>query len=109
MEANQNFTQEKSTTTMMKENRLNVIVHYPPAEEPFKDHQADPKETVGHLKARVLAAFGLVEGQTPDGATAIYTLYHQKTPLENLTQTLGNIAGHQQVLQLKLSQQLTQG
>lgn len=88
--------------------QLRVLVHYVAAEEPFKD-DADTDETVGHLKSRVLAAFGLSEGQTPDRNIVTYTLYHQKTPLENLNQTLGELAGHQHILQLKLVQQITQG
>lgn len=87
---------------------LQVIVHYPAAEEPFKD-DADRNETIGQFKPRVLKAFGLVEGQTPDGNITTYTLYDHKTPLENPNQTLGDLAGHQKVLQLKLSQQITQG
>ncbi len=89
--------------------KLHVVVHYPAAEEPFKDEAADPTETVGQLKSRVLAAFGLTEGTTPDGNTATYTLYHQKTALNNLNQTLGELAGGQPALQLKLAQQITQG
>ena len=91
------------------EDKLRVIVHYVAAGEPFKDDNADRSETVGHLKQRVLTYFGLAEGQTPDGNSTTYTLYHQKTPLENMTQTLGTIAGEQKVLQLKLSQQIIQG
>lgn len=93
---------------MHHDNKLQVVVHYPAAEEPFKD-EAERSETVGQLKARILIAFGLVEGQLPDGNIAAYTLYHHKTPLDNLNQTLGEIAGEQKVLQLKLSQQITQG
>lgn len=89
--------------------KLKVTVHYPPADEPFKDHDADPEETVGHLKARVLLAFGLTEGQLPDGTIATYTLFHGKTLLENMNQTLGDVAGDKKEVQLKLSQQLTQG
>lgn len=93
---------------MHPDNKLHVVVHYPAAEEPFKDG-AERSETVGQLKVRALKAFGLTEGQLPDGNIAAYTLYHHKTPLENLNQTLGEIAGEQKVLQLKLSQQITQG
>ena len=91
------------------QNTLKVTVHYPPAEEPFKDDDADPSETVGQLKARVLLAFGLEEGQTPDGSTIVYPLYDKKQQLENPAQTLGELSGNQKVLQLKLSQQITQG
>lgn len=90
-------------------NKLKVTVHYPPAEEPFKDDDTDPSETVGQLKVRVLLAFGLEEGQAPDGSMISYTLYDKKQPLENPAQTLGELSGGQKVLQLKLSQQITQG
>ena len=89
--------------------KFRVMVHYPAAEEPFKDDAANPDETVGELKARVLAAFGLSEGSTPDGNSTTYTLYHHKTALENPTQKLGEIAGDQPVLQLQLVQQIVQG
>jgi len=94
---------------MHDKHSLRVVVHFPAAEEPFKDDDADPSETVGHLKARILTAFGLVEGTLPDGNIASYTLYHDRKPLENAMQTLGEVAGHQKVLQLKLAQQITQG
>lgn len=89
--------------------KFQVIVHYVAAEEPFKDKAANPTETVGELKARVLAAFGLSEGSTPDGNSATYTLHHHKTVLDNLNQTLEEIAGDQPVLQLQLVQQIVQG
>jgi hypothetical protein len=94
--------------TVETRTKLEVVVHYVAAEHPFKE-DAPPEETVGQLKMQVLAAFGLTEGQMPDGNTVTYTLYHGKTPLENMGQTLGELAGHQHVLQLKLIQQITQG
>ncbi len=96
-------------TTAKTTTGINVTVHYPAAEEPFKDHNADTSETVGHLKTRVLQYFGLVEGQTPDGSMVTYTLYHGKNPLEDMNRTLGDVAGGKKELQLKLSQQITQG
>lgn len=95
---------QQETSTQIK-----VMVHYVAAGEPFKDDHADPSETIGHLKSRVLTAFGLSEGQTPDGNTATFTLYHDKQPLDNMNQTLGDIAGSHKVLQLRLVQQITQG
>jgi len=89
--------------------QLHVVVHYAAAEQPFNDHDADPAETVGALKARVLAAFHLTEGNLPDGNVAQYTLYLQKDPLENMDKTLGELAAGHPVLQLKLSQQIVQG
>jgi hypothetical protein len=87
---------------------IQVIVHYIAAEQPFKEDAA-PGETVGQLKARVLAAFGLSEGQDGGGNTVTYTLFHGKTPLETPSQTLGDIAGPAHALSLKLVQQITQG
>ena len=89
--------------------KLHVTVHYIAAEEPFKDEDAESNETVGHLKGRVLNAFGLTEGSTPEGNTVNYTLYQHKTPLEDMNETLGALSGQQKVLQLKLVQQITQG
>lgn len=94
---------------MVVEATLRVVVHYIAAAEPFKDARADRSETVGHLKARVLLAFGLTEGSTPDGSTVNYILYHNKTPLENLQQTLGELSGEHHELELKLVQQIIQG
>lgn len=94
---------------MVVETTISVIVHYVAAAKPFEDAHADRSETVGHLKARVLDAFGLTEGPSPEGSTVSYTLYHHKTPLENLQQTLGNVAGEHHELELKLVQQITQG
>lgn len=91
------------------DNTVQVMVHYVAAEEPFKDDYADRNETVGHLKPRVLRGFELTDGQLPDGNIATYTLYHHKTPLENMGQTIGELAGEHKVLQLKLTQQITQG
>lgn len=88
---------------------LKVVVHFPAAAEPFMDQQADPTETVGELKQRVLNAFGLTEGPTGDGNLATYTLYSRKEPLVDLTQAIGDITPDQKILQLKLQQQIVQG
>jgi hypothetical protein len=87
---------------------FHVAVHYFAAEDSFKS-EAHRTETVGHLKARVLVAFELSEGQTSDGNTVVYTLYLHRTPLESPNQTLGELAGDEHTLQLKLVQQITQG
>jgi len=92
-----------------KVHRLQVMVHYMAAGQPFKDEDADRSEKVGHFKARVLTAFGLVEGGVVGGGTAIYTLYLHKTAIENPEQTLGDLAGEHNELNFKLSQELIQG
>jgi hypothetical protein len=89
---------------------LDVEVTYPAAAEPFEDEHAAQSETIGLFKGRVLNAFGVTDGQLPDGTIATYTLWHAKTKLEDMSQTLGSIVpGHERKLKLKLSQQLTQG
>lgn len=88
---------------------VRVVVHYVAAERPFQDRDADPAETVGQLKDRVLCAFGLAEGPTGDGNQIVYTLFEGRDPLENLGQSLGDLAGRDCGLQLKLVQQLIQG
>lgn len=101
---------EVNTQTAKKQiQTIHIVVHYVAAEEPFKDKHAERNETLGHLKHRVLEEFGLAEGQTADGNTTVYLLYHQKTLLENMGQTLGDIAGDEHTLQLKLVQQIIQG
>jgi len=87
---------------------VKVVVTYPAAAKPFET-DAERSETVGQLKAAVLKAFGLTEGQLPGGNVASYTLYNDKTPLENLNETLGEIAGHREALHFKLAQQIVQG
>jgi hypothetical protein len=87
---------------------VKVIVTYPAAKKPF-EADIQRTETVGELKTAVLTAFGLTEGKSADGKTFTYTLYHQKTPLENLNETIGQVAGDKPTVELKLSQQVTQG
>jgi hypothetical protein len=99
----------KRRKIMVIETTLRVIVHYIAAPKPFKDEHADRNETVGHLKSRVLVAFGLTEGSTADGATVNYTLYHNKEVLENPQQKLGDLINEHQELELKLAQQIVQG
>lgn len=93
---------------MSEQKVLKVIVNYPAAKGPYKQDPASSSETLAALKALVLAAFGLTEGQV-NGSTYTYTLYHDKTPLENLSQTVGQLIGNAATLTLKLSQQVTQG
>jgi len=93
----------------MNEATLKVIVHYAAAAKPYEQDHASREETVATLKANVLKAFDLTEGQHADGNTYTYTLYNHKTPLENLSETLGQVAGDKHTLELKLSQQVTQG
>ena len=81
-----------------------VTVTYPAARKPFEESDVPRAETVGTLKAAVLKAFGLTEGTSPDGTTTTYRLYHGKQPLDDLSQTLGAVAGEAAALHLKLAQ-----
>lgn len=87
---------------------LTVQVRYPAAPRPFIDSHVSPTETVGQLKARILDAFEVSETSGPDGQT-LYILYHEDERLDDMARTLGQIAGHEHVLKLKLVQQLVQG
>ena len=88
--------------------RLHVVVHYAAAEKPYRE-DAPRTQTVGELKALVLKAFGLSEGSGPVRTNVVSTLYYEKRALENLGETLGQVAGEREGLELKLVQQLTQG
>jgi hypothetical protein len=93
----------------MPQDKLKVVVHYAAAAKPFKDDDVDRSETVGHFKARVLEAFGLVDGATQDGKQVVYFLQHGDQRLEDMSQMLGAVAGDKHELQLNLVQQVTQG
>ena len=88
---------------------VRIQVHYIGAGKPFIDDAAARSETVGELKARVLAVFGLAEGATPEGNQVLYHLYHEKQRLDDLSQTLGELAGDHHDLNLKLAQEVIQG
>ena len=94
--------------TKHENEQVRVLVHYMAAGKPF-ERQYEPAATVGQVKQDALSEFGLAEGGTPDGGTVVYLLYHDKSPIENMALTVGQLAGHQKVLQLKLLQRLTQG
>lgn len=86
-----------------------VTVTYVAAPKPYKQKDVPRTEPVGTLKQAVLTFFHLTEQTAPDGTVTTYTLYHGKQPLENLAQTLGDVAGSADALQLKLVQEIRQG
>ena len=93
-----------------RKDTINVTVRYAAAVKPFHDKGASREETVLSLRARVLSAFGLTDGEsTPEGNTITYKLYHEKTELADLSRTLGEVAGKAGALALKLSQFVQQG
>jgi hypothetical protein len=94
---------------MEKESALNIVVVYPAARDDLKQTGVSRKETLGQLKTRVLVAFELTERNGPDGTVTSYVFFHDKEKLEDLNRTLGQIAGHEEVLRLKLAQQVVYG
>ncbi|MGJ4973422.1 hypothetical protein ACQR1N_30875 [Bradyrhizobium sp. HKCCYLRH1073] len=94
---------------MEQESKLEIVVVYPAARDDLKQTGVSRAETLGQLKARVLTAFELTEGQGPDGTMTSYVFYHEKTKFDDLNRTLGEIAGRQSVLRLKLAQQVVYG
>lgn len=90
-------------------NVLVVKVRYPGAPIPFVDPHASRAETVAALQKRVMHEFEVKDIQNPDGTTTVYSLYHENVKLEDPSETLGEIAGERQELDLKLVQFVHQG
>ena len=93
---------------MKPDDQVRVVVHYMAAGKPF-EQDFTRAAIVAEVKAAALHAFGLTEGASQEGNTVTYTLYDKKDPLENLSITVGQLAGEKKELKLKLSQQITQG
>lgn len=87
---------------------IKVIVHYPPAKEPFK-HEFAATQSVADVKSVVLKAFGLTEGQDAQGNTVMYPLYFEKRELTDPQEPIGKLAGEAEAINLKLTQHITQG
>ena len=94
---------------MEKDSSLDIVVVYPAARDNLKETGVNRNETLGQLKSRVLIAFELTEGKGPDGNITTYVFYHDKRKLEDLNETLGQIAGHEHDLKLKMAQQIIYG
>jgi hypothetical protein len=63
-----------------------------------------PSETVGQVKSNAMTAFGLKED-----SGKVYNLFHKKTELQNLNQTIGELADEKKELKLDLEERLVQG
>jgi hypothetical protein len=89
--------------------QIKVEVRYPAAEEPFKAEFA-ANTPLADVRSAAMTAFGLTEGQLPDGSTVTYPLYFHKERLDDLTQTLGQVVpGDARDAEFRLAQQVTQG
>ena len=82
---------------------VRVIVSYPAAVRPYKA-ELDPDTTIGKLKSAVLLAFGLQET-----GTKTFKLFHGKTELADMNQTVGDAAQGHQELVLRLEEVIVQG
>ena len=82
---------------------VRVVVSYAAAVRPYKAEVAD-NTTIGRIKTAALEAFKLQET-----GTKVFKLFHGKTELSNLSQTVGEVAGGHQELALKLEEVVVQG
>jgi len=87
----------------MEHEIIKVEVHYIAAKKPFVT-EAKRTETVGQLKVQALKAFGLVEE-----GNKTFKLFFHKTELQNLDETLGQVAGDKKELKLDLEEFIIQG
>lgn len=83
--------------------KIEVTVHYIAAAKPYKA-DAEASETVGKLKAKVLEFFGLKEE-----GNKTYKLFYEKKELNNLNETIEQIAGDKEKIKLDLEEFITQG
>jgi hypothetical protein len=100
---------EMSQDIAEKAKTIEVTVRYAAAPAPYHEKHASADEALATLKASALKAFGLTEGSATEGGTFTYKLFHKKNELSNLSLTLGQVAGHDGSLELKLSQEIKQG
>jgi hypothetical protein len=93
----------------LKVETVKVEVRYPAAEEPFREEFA-PTTTLADVRSAALKAFGLTEGQLPDGSTVTYPFYFHKEREDDLTKTLAQVVpGDAHAAEFRLAQQVTQG
>ena len=88
---------------MKPDKTIIVHVNYIAAVKPYKS-EVEPTTTVGAIKTSALSAFGLIES-----STKVYKLFHNKTELSNLDQTVGELADPARSVVLKLEEVLVQG
>jgi hypothetical protein len=89
---------------MEHDRELDVLVTYPTRGDELRDNHAKRLETLASLKARVLVAFGLNEGDE-HGKLTTYSLFHDDHELKNLERTLGEVAGDEELLKLELARE----
>ena len=88
---------------------LTVQVRYSSATKPFVDPQVNGSELLAAFRTRVMKEFNVTDEKLPDGGQKIFFLYREDTRLENLNQTMGDLAGEDKHLKLKLVETVIQG
>lgn len=88
---------------------IKLSVTFIGAKKPFES-RIPPATTVGAIKEAALNEFDLAEGPTPDGKDQItFSLFDGKTKLEDLSQSIGAVAGQARSVHLKLVKKIIQG
>ncbi len=82
--------------------KLSIEVSYAPTKDELKDHDAKRTEPLADLKKRVLSAFSLEEGVNERGELVEFAFFKGNRGLEDLTATVGDIAGDAHELSLRL-------
>jgi hypothetical protein len=103
MTPNQLEAPEKGENRGHEHETVRVVVSYAAAVRPYKAEVVD-NTTIGQVKTAALDAFKLQET-----STKTFKLFHGKTELSNLSQTVGQVAGGHQELALKLEEVIIQG
>ncbi len=87
---------------------LVLRVRYLASPKPFVDPKAEPATTLALLKPKMLAHFGLTEGDA-NGGRKEYAFAAHGVIQSNLSITLGELAHGKHELELKLLEQFIQG
>jgi len=102
-------TVEASSKDSGHHRTINLNVTYTAAAKPYHEPEAPFDETLAAVKANALNAFHLTEGPLPDGRVRTFKLFHGRDELLDLSKTVGELAGHAEALDLKLTEYIVQG
>ena len=86
-----------------KEHLIKVFVSYMAAIKPFETF-VEPTQTIENIKQLALNEFGLV-----DGGGKVFNLFYEKKELQNLSETIGQLAEGKKELKFDLDETLVQG
>jgi hypothetical protein len=89
---------------MSHEKKLDLLIVYEKSGDKLRDNDAKRAETVGSVKARVLVAFGLQEGEE-HGKLTTYSLFHDNREVTEPDESIGELAGESDRLHLELARE----